>query len=89
MDPAARTGYRFKGTARVLERGERFDEVVRRYREGGVALDIDHVVLVRVEHARALVSPSGDAAATEGGADLHADPAVPGAAADHPPHSPG
>jgi predicted pyridoxine 5'-phosphate oxidase superfamily flavin-nucleotide-binding protein len=65
VDPFVRKGYRFKGTATVLDEGPAFQEAVRRYRERGVHWPIHHVVLVRVALAQPLVSPAYDDGATE------------------------
>jgi uncharacterized protein len=70
VDPIVRKGYRFKGSAAVHAQGQRFDEVVRFYREvykldPGIADRVRHVVLVRVERALPLVSPIYESGATE------------------------
>jgi uncharacterized protein len=63
VDPLARKGYRFKGSAEVHEPGtSRYAECVGRLREAGSAL-VDRVrtiVIVEVREARALVSPAYD-----------------------------
>src|SRR5689334_10013103 len=56
VDASLRKGYRFKGAAAVLAEGTEFQEIVRFYREGGLATPIHHIVLVKVEHAAALIS---------------------------------
>jgi predicted pyridoxine 5'-phosphate oxidase superfamily flavin-nucleotide-binding protein len=69
VDPVVRRGYRFRGTARVLEGGAEFEQVLRRFgeepaeirTEGEARGRIRHVVLVHVEDARPLVSPAYDA----------------------------
>jgi len=65
VDPIARNGYRFKGTARVLEAGSLFDDVIAFYRRAGTTHPIRAVVLVRVERALPLRSPAYAAGATE------------------------
>ena len=67
VDPLVRKGYRFRGTSRVLADGSEFDAVVAFFeRERGIARRrIEHVVLVRVEHASAVISPAYDEGATE------------------------
>ncbi len=45
VDPIVRKGYRFKGTGRVLLKGELFDEVVAFYRRAGTNSPIRAVVL--------------------------------------------
>jgi len=65
VDPIARKGYRFKGTAAVLTSGPLFEEIVAFYRERGTSNPIRSVVLVNVEHALPLISPAYDQGATE------------------------
>jgi predicted pyridoxine 5'-phosphate oxidase superfamily flavin-nucleotide-binding protein len=65
VDPIVRKGYRFKGTGKVLEEGEQFDQVVAFYRRAGSTSPIRTVVLVHVERALPLTSPAYDAGATE------------------------
>jgi predicted pyridoxine 5'-phosphate oxidase superfamily flavin-nucleotide-binding protein len=66
VDPIARKGYRFKGTATVLAEGRLFDEVLARYRAVGLGdYAIRHVVLIEVERAAPLTSPAYDLGATE------------------------
>jgi predicted pyridoxine 5'-phosphate oxidase superfamily flavin-nucleotide-binding protein len=66
VDPIARRGYRFKGTATVLAGGQLFDDVLARYREAGMGnYTIHHVVLIEVDQAAPLASPAYDLGATE------------------------
>src|SRR5215207_674861 len=65
VDPIARRGYRFKGTATVHDGGEIHDEVVVWYRRNGTASPIRAVVLIEVTRAQPLVSPAYDLGATE------------------------
>ena len=65
VDPIARKGYRFKGTATVLTSGPLFEEIVAFYRERGSSNPIRSVVLVKVERALPLISPAYDQGATE------------------------
>ena len=67
VDPIVRTGYRFKGVAEVLTGGERYEAVLDHFRRerGSDTSRVQAVVLVRVDHAAALVSPAYDAGATE------------------------
>src|SRR5690242_5453341 len=62
VDPIVRTGYRFKGTGRVVTEGPELDEVADRYeRERGLDRDrIRSVVLVRVATVAPLISPTYD-----------------------------
>lgn len=67
VDPIVRTGYRFKGEAEVLTGGDRYEAVLEHFRNerGSDTSRVQAVVLVRVDHAAALVSPAYDAGATE------------------------
>src|SRR5262249_48492084 len=68
VDPLARKGYRFKGTATVYVEGPAFAEFVAFYTRQGVreaARRIRSVVLVKVERALPLISPTYDFGATE------------------------
>lgn len=62
VDPILRSGYRFKGPARVLRAGTQFDEIVRWYAEerGSDVTRVQSVVLVAVESAARLLSPAYD-----------------------------
>ena len=71
VDPTARKGYRFKGTAAVLTEGTRFEQILASY-ETGQGNDAPSLrdrsrafVLVRVTYAAALVSPAYDLGLTE------------------------
>lgn len=65
VDPFVRKGWRFKGRARLLVSGPTFDRIEARYRDRGVAYEIHHMVIVRVERALPLVSPIYSTGATE------------------------
>lgn len=70
VDPIARKGYRFKGEAAVLAEGTVFDEVLAFYENGTPPMRdarsrIRSLVMVRVERALPLVSPSYDLGLTE------------------------
>jgi predicted pyridoxine 5'-phosphate oxidase superfamily flavin-nucleotide-binding protein len=60
VDQVCRKGYRFKGTAQVLESGPVFDRVVAERRQRGASSALRSVVVVRVERALALTSPAYD-----------------------------
>ena len=70
VDPFARKGYRFRGTATVVEGGPRFDALVAFYRARGSTSPFEAVVVIRLERAEAVLSPSYDQGASE--ADLRA-----------------
>ena len=65
VDPIARKGYRFKGTAEVLTEGPVYDDAVRRYREGGLDSPLGAIVLIDVRQALPLTSPAYDTGQTE------------------------
>src|SRR5581483_6489094 len=65
VDPFARKGYRFKGTAEVLTEGTRYDAIVSFYRQRGSRAVIQAVVLVQVGFAAPLVSPAYDDGTSE------------------------
>lgn len=68
VDWFVRKGYRFKGTAEVIDSGPRFDELLAFYENRGTKnarQRIHAIVLVMVERALPLVSPSYDDDITE------------------------
>jgi uncharacterized protein len=68
VDWFTRKGYRFKGTASVIESGPLFDELVRLYEQPGLSdapRRIRAIVLVKVQRALPLVSPAYDRDVTE------------------------
>ena len=65
VDPIGRKGYRFKGTATVLEEGPRLEEAMAFFRDAGAISPIRSAVLVRVERALPLTSPAYDLGRTE------------------------
>ena len=70
VDPILRKGYRFRGSAIVLQRGAQFEEAMEFYRDiygmhPKTADSVRHVVLVKVERALPLISPIYDLGATE------------------------
>ena len=73
VDATLRKGYRFKGTGTVLAEGPQFEEILRFYREAGLANPIHHIVLVKVEHAEPLLSPAYDLGQTEAEVAVHWD----------------
>jgi predicted pyridoxine 5'-phosphate oxidase superfamily flavin-nucleotide-binding protein len=66
VDPFARRGYRFKGTASILESGAEYEEALAFYRARGSRVSaIREIVLVRVERAEPVDSPAYDTGASE------------------------
>ena len=63
VDPFLRKGYRFKGTATVVDPGQQFDDVMKLYDRDGqgaqtrVTNQIRSFVLVKVDRALPLISP--------------------------------
>jgi predicted pyridoxine 5'-phosphate oxidase superfamily flavin-nucleotide-binding protein len=68
VDWFTRKGYRFKGSATVIESGSLFDELVTFYEQQGLfdaPRRIQAIVLVEVQRALALISPAYDGDITE------------------------
>jgi predicted pyridoxine 5'-phosphate oxidase superfamily flavin-nucleotide-binding protein len=68
VDWFTRKGYRFKGTATVIESGVLFDELMAFYEQHGqfdAPRRIQTVVMVKVQRALPLVSPAYDRGVTE------------------------
>ena len=65
VDPILRKGYRFKGVAVVLSQGPLFDEIETAYRARGSANPFQNIVLMTVETAAPLWSPSYDLGKSE------------------------
>jgi len=60
-----RKGYRFKGTAAVLDAGSRYDELLAHFTARGVSNPIREIVVIRVEHALPVTSPAYDLGLSE------------------------
>ena len=68
VDWFVRKGYRFEGTAQVIESGPLFDKLVAFYEQRGLfdaPRRIQTIVLVEVQRALALISPGYDRDVTE------------------------
>ena len=65
VDPMVRKGYRFKGTAAVLEAGARYEEMKSSFAARGVSNPIREVVVIKVEHALPVTSPAYDLGLSE------------------------
>jgi hypothetical protein len=67
VDPFARTGYRFKGTASIVERGsDEFEALHAQFgRWGALTAAIKRIVKLRVERALPVTSPAYDIGVTE------------------------
>lgn len=65
VDPFVRKGYRFKGTAAILESGALYDQAIAYYRKRGSRSAIHEIVMIRVQSAHPVVSPAYDLGLTE------------------------
>ncbi len=65
VDPILRKGYRFRGTATVLHEGAMFEEAIAFYRARGTTNPIQTIVLIQVEVAEPLTSPTYDLGQSE------------------------
>lgn len=65
VDPFARKGYRFKGTAEVLTEGAQYDAIVAFYRQRGTRAVIRAIVLIQITSAAPLISPAYDDGTSE------------------------
>jgi predicted pyridoxine 5'-phosphate oxidase superfamily flavin-nucleotide-binding protein len=70
VDPIARKGYRFKGTAEVHTEGPAFERGILLYAERGVVSAIRSVVIIHVTRALPMTSPAYDTGRSE--ADVRA-----------------
>ena len=65
LDPIARKGYRFRGTASVVDPGPRFDELVVSFKARGLEHPLHCFVVIQVERAEPVISPAYDDGLTE------------------------
>jgi predicted pyridoxine 5'-phosphate oxidase superfamily flavin-nucleotide-binding protein len=65
VDPIGRQGYRFRGTATVVDAGAELDRLLSFYQERGSENAIESVVVIRVERAERVISPAYDLGLTE------------------------
>src|SRR4029079_746480 len=70
VDPFARKGYRFKGTAEVLTAGEHFDTLLAFYRQRGSRADTRAMLWLEITQPAPLISPAYDDGTSE--ADIRA-----------------
>jgi predicted pyridoxine 5'-phosphate oxidase superfamily flavin-nucleotide-binding protein len=71
VDPFARNGYRFKGTAEVFTEGPDYDAIVAFYRQRGSRAVIRSIVLIEVNQATSLTSPAYDDGTSEADIRVH------------------
>jgi predicted pyridoxine 5'-phosphate oxidase superfamily flavin-nucleotide-binding protein len=65
VDPLVRKGYRFKGTATVLDSGARYEQVTAFFAARGVSNRIREIVVIKVDHALPVTSPAYDVGLSE------------------------
>ena len=65
VDPFSRKGYRFRGRATVLDDGPGFAEMLAFYRARGSTNPMGSIVIVDVERAEPILSPSYDQGLSE------------------------
>ncbi|MCI0335788.1 MAG: pyridoxamine 5'-phosphate oxidase family protein [Planctomycetes bacterium] len=65
VDPMVRKGYRFKGTATIMNSGARYEEMMASFTARGVSNLIRDVVVIKVEHALPVTSPAYDLGLSE------------------------
>lgn len=65
VDPLVRKGYRFKGQGAVHRSDEIFQRGCQMYRDMGLTLEIQAVVLIRIERVLPVTSPAYDRGDTE------------------------
>jgi hypothetical protein len=65
VDPLTRKGFRFKGTARIVEDGPELEGLLDFYRRRGSTSQKRCIVVVKVESAAPLISPAYDDGTSE------------------------
>jgi predicted pyridoxine 5'-phosphate oxidase superfamily flavin-nucleotide-binding protein len=70
VDPIGRRGYRFRGSATIVDPGARFEELLAFFRSRGLTNPMQCVVVIAVERAEPVISPAYDEGLTE--ADIRA-----------------
>ena len=60
IDPLLRKGYLFQGTARLLDDGTLYQEILNHYRQNGIKSPINSIILVDVSCMSDVVSPLYD-----------------------------
>ena len=65
VDPFARKGYRFKGTAKIISDGKKFNKILSHYKSLGVTSSIKSIVVVKVKKVSEVTSPLYDIGFTE------------------------
>jgi len=65
IDPLLRKGYLFQGTARLLNDGTLYQEILNHYRQNGIKSPINSIVLVDVSCVSDVISPLYDLGISE------------------------
>ena len=65
VDPFSRRGYRFKGLAKIISSGNKFNEIILHYKMLGVKSSIRIIILVKIEKVSEVLSPLYDLGHTE------------------------
>jgi predicted pyridoxine 5'-phosphate oxidase superfamily flavin-nucleotide-binding protein len=65
VDPIARKGFRFKGTAEVHTDGPAFERGLRLYADRGIVSAICSIVIIHVTRALPMISPAYDTGRSE------------------------
>lgn len=65
VDPFYRRGYRFKGIAKIISCGDKFNKIISYYKTSGVKSSIKSIILVKIEKLSEVFSPLYDLGYTE------------------------
>ena len=65
IDPLLRKGYLFQGTARILQDGTLYQEILNHYRQNGIKSPINSIILVDVSCVSDVISPLYDLGISE------------------------
>lgn len=60
VDPLTRKGYRFKGTATLINDGEEYKKIISYYKQHGIKSKIGVIVLVKINTLKPITSPLYD-----------------------------
>ena len=66
IDPLLRKGYLFQGTARILQDGALYQEILNHYRQNGIKSPINSIILVDISCVSDVISPLYDLGISEG-----------------------
>ena len=65
IDHFKRRGYRFKGSASIIQKGHEYDSIQSLYKEKGIQSKINEIVKVKVDIINEITAPSYDLGVTE------------------------